>query len=218
MARYGIVVDLNRCTGCMTCVLACKQENLTGPGIWWNKVLDMESETLDSVLYARYACMHCDKPPCVEACPERAIYKRPDGIVLIDQGKCRGHGECIKACPYGVIEKNHSESYFSGLKLSFEEKPETFRIHHPGKATKCTLCVHRIADGREPACVAGCPSRAMTFADLDNPETPVREKLRRSKPLLPGEKTDAKVSYIIPAGFTEVLEKRIIEDHQMVRD
>jgi Fe-S-cluster-containing dehydrogenase component len=201
MARYGIVVDLNRCTGCMTCVLACKQENLTGPGIWWNKVLDIESETLDSVHYVRYACMHCDKPPCVEACPERAIYKRPDGIVLIDQGKCRGHGECIKSCPYGVIEKNPSESYFPGLKLSFEEKPETFRIHHPGKATKCTLCVHRIADGREPACVAGCPSRAMTFGDLDNPETPVREKLGRSKPLLPGEKTDPKVSYIIPPGF-----------------
>src|SRR3989339_675486 len=128
MARYGIIVDLNRCTGCMTCVLACKQENLTGPGIWWNKVLEVESETLDSVHYVRYACMHCDKPPCVEACPERAIYKNADGVVLIDQEKCKGHGECIKACPYGVIDKNPSERYFPGVEISFEEKAETFRI------------------------------------------------------------------------------------------
>ena len=66
MARYGIIVDLNRCTGCMTCVLACKQENLTGPGIWWNKILEIESETLDSAHYVRYACMHCEKPACAK--------------------------------------------------------------------------------------------------------------------------------------------------------
>jgi molybdopterin-containing oxidoreductase family iron-sulfur binding subunit len=154
----------------------------------------------------------------VEACPERAIYKSTNGVVLIDQGKCKGHGECIKACPYGVIEKDSSENYFPGPKLSFEEKSDAFRIHHPGKATKCTLCVHRIGDGREPACVAGCPSRAMTFGDLDNPESPIREKLWRSKQLLAGEKADPKVSYIIPANFEEVLEKRIIENPKMVRD
>ncbi|MDD5204787.1 MAG: 4Fe-4S dicluster domain-containing protein [Desulfobacterales bacterium] len=218
MARYGIIVDLNRCTGCMTCVLACKQENLTGPGIWWNKVFEVENEALDAVHYVRYACMHCDKPPCVEACPEKAIYKNADGVVLIDQEKCKGHGECIKACPYGVIEKNPSERYFPGPKLSFEEKSETFRIHHPGKAGKCTLCAHRIAEGREPACVAGCPSRAMIFGDLDDPESPIREKLWRSKFLLAGEKTDPKVSYVVPANFTEELEKRIVENPKMIRD
>lgn len=218
MARYGIIVDLNRCTGCMTCVLACKQENLTGPGIWWNKVLEIEGETLDSVHYARYACMHCDKPPCVEACPEGALYKNSDGVVLIDQGKCKGHGECIKACPYGVIEKNPSEHYFPGIELSFEEKPDAFRVHHPGRATKCTLCVHRIGDGREPACVAGCPSRAMTFGDLDDPESPVRKKLWRSRQLLAGEKVAPKVSYIVPENFTEVLEKRIMKNPRMERD
>ena len=218
MARYGIIVDLNRCTGCMTCVLACKQENLTGPGIWWNKILEIESETLDSAHYVRYACMHCEKPPCVEACPERAIYKSAEGVVLIDQEKCQEHGECITACPYGVIEKNPREHYFPGPKLSFEEKPAKFRIHHPGKATKCTLCVHRIGDGREPACVAGCPSRAMTFGDLDNPDSPIREKLWRSKQLLADEKAEPKVSYIIPTNFKEVLEKRIIENPKMIRD
>ena len=72
MTRYGILLDLNRCTGCMTCVIACKQENLTRPGVWWNKVLELESESLDRIVYFRYACMHCDNPPCVAACPEQA--------------------------------------------------------------------------------------------------------------------------------------------------
>jgi ferredoxin len=90
MARYGLVVDLNICTGCMTCVLACKQENLTRPGIQWNKVLELESPALDQIVYVRQACMHCDNPPCVEACPSKAISRRADGIVLIDQKEvCR---------------------------------------------------------------------------------------------------------------------------------
>ncbi|MBW2000586.1 MAG: 4Fe-4S binding protein, partial [Deltaproteobacteria bacterium] len=76
MARYGIVVDLNRCTGCMTCVIACKQENLTRPGVWWDRVLELERESLGRIIYFRYACMHCDNPPCAKACPEHAIYKR----------------------------------------------------------------------------------------------------------------------------------------------
>jgi molybdopterin-containing oxidoreductase family iron-sulfur binding subunit len=202
----------------MTCVLACKEENLTGPGIWWNKVLEIESETLDCVHYVRYACMHCEDPPCVKACPEQAIYKNADGIVLIDQEKCKGHGECIKACPYGVIEKNPTQDYFPGPKLPFGENPDAYRIHHPGKATKCTLCVHRISEGREPACVAGCPSRAMTFGDLDDPQSPVREKLRHSKQLLVEKKAVPKVSYLVPANFMEVLEERVIENPRMVRD
>ena len=215
MARYGIIVDLNRCTGCMTCVLACKQENLTGPGIWWDKVLQVESEKLDSVHYVRYACMHCDNPPCVEACPEGAIYKNQNGLVLIDQEKCKGHGECVKACPYGVIERNPCKQYFSGSALSFEEEAEDYRIHYPGKASKCTLCAHRIEEGKEPACVAGCPSRAMTFGDLDDPENLMLEKLRRSAPLLAGRRTESKVSYIVPPDFMEELEKRIVENPKM---
>jgi phenylacetyl-CoA:acceptor oxidoreductase subunit 1 len=94
MARYGIVVDLNRCTGCMTCVVACKQENLTRPGVWWNRVLELENESLDRITYLRYACMHCEDPPCVEACAVRAISKRVDGIVLIDHDRCVGAGDC----------------------------------------------------------------------------------------------------------------------------
>ena len=112
MARYGIIVDLNRCTGCMTCVIACKEENLTRPTVWWNRILELENESLDDIIYFRNACMHCDEAPCAEACSAGAVYKRPDGIVLIDQKKCVGARDCVKACPYGVIDINpkHAKS------------------------------------------------------------------------------------------------------------
>ena len=217
MARYGILLDLNRCTGCMTCVIACKEENLTRPGVWWNRVLELESESLDRMTYLRYACMHCDDPPCVPVCPEHAIYKRPDGIVLIDHEKCKGHGECMKACPYGVIDKNPDQDYFPEKKMPFEGTSDAHRMHPRGKASTCTLCVHRIEQGKEPACVAGCPSKVMIFGDLDDPESPIREKFRRSKQLLSSEGTNPKVSYIVPEDMWEQLEQRITENPRMVR-
>jgi molybdopterin-containing oxidoreductase family iron-sulfur binding subunit len=217
MARYGIVLDLNRCTGCMTCVIACKQENLTRPGVWWNKVLELENETLDRIIYLRYACMHCDNPPCVEACPEHAIYKREDGIVLIDHEKCKGHGECAQACPYGVIDMNPDEDYFPGQKLPFEVTSDTHRIHVPGKASTCTLCVHRIDQGKEPACVVGCPSKVMIFGDLDDPSSPIREKLSKSEQLLAFEGTNPKVSYVIPKNISKQIEQRVIGNPRMMR-
>lgn len=214
MARYGIIVDLNRCTGCMTCVLACKEENDTGPGIWWNRILEIENETLDHITYVRYACMHCDHPPCVDACPEGAIYKRPDGIVLIDQEKCRAHGECAKACPYGVIEVNPEQTYFPIRKGT----APAYQKHRPGKASKCTLCAHRIDAGQEPACVAGCPSEAMIFGGLDDPASPIREKLWKSEELLPEEHAHPKIFYVIPKNFSKALEERIKRNPKMIRD
>lgn len=217
MARYGILVDLNRCTGCMTCVIACKEENLTRPNVWWNKVLEVESESLGHIIYFRYACMHCDNPPCVEACPEQAIYKRPDGIVLIDHEKCKGHGECIKACPYGVIDINPDEDYFREHQVPYEETADFYRKHPLGKSSTCTLCVHRIEQGKEPACVETCPSRAMVFGDLDDPSSPIHKKLPKSIPFLESKGTIPKVSYIIPRNLSKQIERRIIEDPNMVR-
>ncbi|MBN2061776.1 MAG: 4Fe-4S dicluster domain-containing protein [Deltaproteobacteria bacterium] len=216
-ARYGILVDLNRCTGCMTCVLACKEENLTPPKVWWDKVLEIEGPELDFISYVRYACMHCDDPPCVPACPEKAIYKRDDGIVIIDQEKCKGHGRCRDACPYGVIDINPGEDYFHPSALPYQENGETFRLHTPGKASKCTLCVHRIDKGREPACVEGCPSKAMIFGDLNDPDSPIRARIWQAEQLLETEKTYPGVFYIIPKNLLKPLEKRIIDNPHMDR-
>lgn len=217
MARYGIIVDLNRCTGCMTCALACKEENLTRPSIWWNKILEIENPSLDHITYLRHACMHCDNPPCMVACPVNAISKRPDGIVLIDQKACNGCGGCIKACPYGVIALNPDQDYFKGDKAPYEKGADGYRVHMPKKASKCTLCVHRVEQGKEPMCVSGCPSKAMIFGDLDDPASRIRTKLVQSIQLLPSVGTHPKVSYIVPRNILKQAEKRVIENPSMTK-
>ena len=217
MARYGIVVDLNRCTGCMTCVVACKEENLTRPSIWWDKILEIENPSLDHITYLWHACMHCDNPPCVGACPAKAISKRQDGIVLIDQKICKGSGQCIKACPYGVIAMNPTQDYFQGEKMPYEKAADAYRIQIPKKASKCTLCVHRIDQGKEPICVSGCPSKAKTFGDLDDPASPIRKKLIQSVQLLPSKGAYPKVSYIVPKNILKQAEKRVIENPNMAK-
>ena len=217
MAKYGIVVDLGRCTGCMTCVIACKQENLTRPGVWWNKIFELESETLDRITFVRHACMHCENPPCLSSCPNEAIYQRPDGIVLIDPDTCEGAADCIDACPYGAIDINPAVDYFPDQKLPFEEQAEPHRQHPPGKASSCTLCVHRIDVGQEPVCVAGCPSKAMTFVDLDDPNSLIHKKRGRSEPLLAAAGIHPKVRYICRDNLLKEIETRIRKNPKMAR-
>ena len=206
MAKYGIIVDLNRCTGCMTCVIACKQENLTRPKVWWNRVLELESETLDEITYLRYACMHCENPPCLHACPHDAIYQRPDGIVLIDHESCDGCQACVPACPYGAIDINPDAAYFADQKLPFEEGKEPHRQHPPGKAGTCTLCVHRIEAGQGPLCVESCTAKAMIFGDLDDPNSLIHKKLSKSVPLMAAEGTYPKVRYLCSNNLLKEIE------------
>lgn len=215
MARYGIIVKADRCTGCMTCVVACKQENLTRPTVWWMRILELEDPSWDHLFYLPHTCMHCDDPPCVPACPEHAIFKRPDGIVLIDQEKCQGHGECIKACPYGVIALNPCDDYFPEEGIPQEKITHAYQTHLPGKASKCTLCIHRIAKGKEPICVSGCPSKALIFGDLDDPHHPIWKDLWKSMQLLQSKGTNPKLSYIFPKNFMKKAEQRIIENPTM---
>ena len=215
MAKYGIIVDLDRCTGCMTCVIACKQENLTRPTVWWDKILELESEILDRITYVRHACMHCENPPCLAACSRTAIYQRPDGIVLIDHQKCEGAGDCADACPYGAIDINPAADYFPDQKLPFEEGKEPHRQHPPGNASKCTLCAHRIEAGQAPVCVSGCPSKAMIFGNREDPESLIFKKLGKSAALLAAKGTHPKVSYICRKNWIEEIEIRIRKNPKM---
>ena len=217
MPKYGIIVDLDRCSGCMTCVIACKQENLTRPRVWWNKILELENETLDRITYLRHACMHCEDPPCLAACSRAAIYLRPDGIVLIDHDKCEGAGDCADACPYGAIDINPDADYFPDQKLPFEEEPAPPRRPPPGKAGTCTLCVHRIEAGQEPLCVESCTATAMIFGDLDDPDSLIHKKLGQSVQFLAAEGTQPKVGYICSDNLLEEIETRIRKNPKMAR-
>ena len=188
-----MIIDITKCNGCHNCQIACKDEHcgndwtpiarpqpLTGQ--FWNRVVDRVRGQVPKVKvsYEHTICQHCDDAPCVKACPEKAIYKREDGIVVIDPTLCKGSHNCIEACPYpGVIFYN-----------------EDLRI-----AQKCTFCAHLIDKGwTETRCAEVCPTGAFTFADEEDPTT--KELMARAEPLRPELATKPRVYYIgLPKTF-----------------
>jgi molybdopterin-containing oxidoreductase family iron-sulfur binding subunit len=116
-------------------------------------------------------CQHCEQPPCVDVCPTGASFKRADGIVLVDKHICIGCRYCMMACPFKARSFVHEEH-------------DDQRPHSPrGKGTVegCTLCVHRIDAGGQPACVEACAKTggAMVFGDLNDPESAISKALRQ---------------------------------------
>ena len=153
MATNAIVTDLNRCVGCLACMVACKAVNNVPIGSYWNKVLRIGPSKKAGATSARdvemyylpVQCQHCENPECVKVCPTGASHVLEDGTVQIDKSKCIGCQFCAMACPYGVRYLNEEERVVE----------------------KCTLCEQRISQGELPQCVAQCGARARFFGDLD---------------------------------------------------
>ncbi len=164
--RYGLAIDLRRCIGCHTCTIACKVENRmeTGSGIRVETIGGAQKDTPAgkypdlSMYYQPVACMHCEQPPCRDACPTEAIYQRPDGIVLIDQQRCNGCQECLPACPYEV--------------LVYDEKADVVR--------KCNLCAERLDEGFEPFCALCCGEQAIYYGDLADPRSTISQLIAQT--------------------------------------
>jgi anaerobic dimethyl sulfoxide reductase subunit B (iron-sulfur subunit) len=151
MAQYGFYFDQSRCIGCNACAVACKQWHHLPPGPQkWMRVYQWERGFFPDVKvrFLAIPCYHCENPVCSKACPNGAIYKEERyGAVLIDSEKCDGTRRCWKACPYGSIMFAHDI---------------------PGeKASKCTMCVDRLEDGKPPICVLSCSMRALEFGPLE---------------------------------------------------
>lgn len=160
--RRTLVINLDRCSGCDSCVAACKYENNLPLGEYFCRVLSI-GPTGKWPEIERYwlpvQCQQCENPQCVAVCPTGASYRDPDtGVVLIDRGKCIGCQYCVYACPYGVRD--------------FSEEQ--------GVAEKCTLCSQITADGSDvPVCVHNCCAGARFFGDLDDPESDVSKELAK---------------------------------------
>jgi Fe-S-cluster-containing dehydrogenase component len=159
--KYGLIIDLNRCIGCQSCVIACKAQNQTAVKRFCTRVLIGEDGSYpDSrVIFTPIQCNQCENPPCIPACPIKATFKLPNGIVVTDWEKCKGIGTCVKACPYGA------------------------RFLDPrfgNKVDKCDFCINRLEQSLLPACVEACSPRARIFGDFNAPEREFVEYLKRA--------------------------------------
>jgi len=199
MARYGMVIDLKKCIGCYSCVVACKSEHNTPTGIFQTSVLEKEMGRFPDVIRVFFPvlCNHCEEPTCVDVCPTKASYKTDDGVVAIDYEKCMGCGACIEHCPYHVRDMVlDNRTLYADGKTVFE-KPVYQRI--PNKvATKCDFCFHRVEKGLQPACVEVCPTDARIFGDFEDEDATVN-KLKDEHDgwqLLPEKGTEPRVYYI----------------------
>ncbi|MBI2988024.1 MAG: 4Fe-4S dicluster domain-containing protein [Deltaproteobacteria bacterium] len=197
-----MVIDLKRCIGCYGCQLSCKAEHGTPPGVFFARLLKQEEGHYPTVrqLFLPVLCFHCDDPPCVEVCPTEASFKWPDGIVDIDSEKCVGCRACMMACPY--IQRyfyDEERYYFSGNGATPYERVRSQR-HETGVVMKCNFCRDRVMAGKEPACVANCPTVARYFGDLDNPTSEVSRliKERGGYTLHPEIGTGPAVYYLPP--------------------
>lgn len=171
MARLAMLIDLTRCIGCDACTVACKQENGTPVDVFFARVLNLEVGQFPNVkrVYVPVLCNHCEDAPCLKSCPNKAIIRRPDGIVLIDQDRCRGTGACTAGCPYGNIYLSRmDDKWYLNADEPYEQKFVKTRIK-PEKARKCTYCAHRVDEGLDPACVVACPTTARIFGDVEDP-------------------------------------------------
>jgi len=196
MARYGMVIDITRCNGCYNCFLTCRDEywnndyppySLSQPfsGHFWLRINEKERGKYPKVkvAYTPVLCMHCENPSCVQAAENNAVYKRPDGIVIIDPEKAVGQRQIVGACPYRVIYWNEEKNI-----------PQ-----------KCTLCAHLLDQGwKEPRCAEACPTQAMVFGDMDDPKSEISKLIASGKAevIHPEYGLKEKVSYIgLPKRF-----------------
>lgn len=190
MVRRAIVIDINKCNGCYNCFLACKDEfwnnehmpySASQPrhGHQWMNILIRERGQYPhvKVAYMPLPCMHCEDAPCIRAAKDNAVYRRPDGVIIIDPIRSVGQKQIVDSCPYGVVYWNEER-----------RMPQ-----------KCTLCAHLLDGGwKEPRCVQACPTGALIFGDLDDPNSEVYKAIAMGKaePYKPELGTKPRVYYI----------------------
>ncbi|MCL4535551.1 MAG: 4Fe-4S dicluster domain-containing protein [Bacteroidetes bacterium] len=203
--RWGMVIDLDKCTGCQACVVACRAENnipfageeqaQMGRAIFWIRIMPVLEGEYPRVRqrFIPVPCQQCDNPPCIKVCPVGATYKNNEGVVSQVYARCIGCRFCTVACPYTVRNFNwYSPQWPEGMDRYLN--PDV-PVRPRGVVEKCSFCSQRIREARMraeeenrpvrdgevvPACVQTCPADAMFFGDLNDPDSTV-SRLARSR-------------------------------------
>lgn len=153
--KYGWFIDTRRCFGCHACEVSCKAENDVPLGNFIRQTIFKDVGEYPKVarLFMPMSCQHCEDAPCIKACPCGALHKEAGGTVAIDYDTCCGHATCAEVCPYGAI-------YMDPVSK---------------QAVKCHNCYHRTEGDddqtMDPACASTCPSDAIYFGDLNDPNS-----------------------------------------------
>lgn len=185
--QYGFYFDGRRCTGCKTCMLACKDCHDLGSDISFRQVYEYGGGSWEQhadgtvshdtfVYYVSVSCNHCANPACSQVCPTGAMHKDERGLMGVDVKRCIGCGYCALSCPYRA--------------------PKVDR--EAGHSVKCDGCAGRVEAGRSPVCVEACPLRVLDFGPVD--EIAERYGVERNLPPLPdGATTSPHLSLTVPA-------------------
>ncbi len=175
--RWGMLIDSTKCSsGCTDCVTACRTENglPENPGTTgaqWIRKIEIKEIRTGKTQSLPVMCQHCAEPPCVDVCPTGASFKRADGIVLVDKHICIGCRYCVMACPYKARSFIHEPVT--------DQKPDVPR--GMGTVEGCTMCVHKVDRGEQPACVQACSAAghgAIVFGNLNDPASEIAIRVR----------------------------------------
>jgi len=195
---FGYAFNVTRCEGFMECVAACVKENNLDrkSNTQYIRIFEMEHGEMtpdvgdgkyfhevpvEDHFYMGVQCFHCASAPCVKACPTKATWIEPDGIVVVDYDWCIGCRYCIAACPYYGRRFNWNEPHVPLKEMTKKQHYLGNRMRTRGQMEKCTFCVQRSREGRLPACVDACPTGARVFGNLLDPKSEIRFVLKHKK-------------------------------------
>jgi Fe-S-cluster-containing dehydrogenase component len=174
--RFAMVIDRKLCVGCAACVVACMNQNESF-GYSRCRVTERLTGSYPDLRLDIFSerCNHCADAPCVPVCPTGASHHSAHGLVEVNKDKCTGCRACVAACPY--------DARFPGS---------------DGIAGKCDFCEPLVHRGLEPACVAQCPTQAMVFGDINDPQSELRRLLdsRKAQVLQPEAGTRPHIFYL----------------------